>query len=91
VVGTQAVEAFENEAFDLVFADLGMSGMSGWEVARSVKDLRPRTTVALVTGWGTQLDPERIMKNGVDLVVGKASTLDGITRAAKEAIGSQPA
>jgi len=46
--------------FDLVFSDLGMPGMSGWEVAQEVHRLWEQVPVVLVTGWGDQLDPKKM-------------------------------
>src|SRR5262249_5397520 len=37
---------------DLVLADLGMPGMTGWDVARAVKTSQPSVLAGLVTGWG---------------------------------------
>lgn len=42
--------------YNLVFSDLGMPEMSGWEVAREFYRLWPQIPLVLVTGWGDQLD-----------------------------------
>jgi CheY-like chemotaxis protein len=39
---------------DLVLTDLGMPGMTGWEVARVIKSRWPLLPVGLITGWGSQ-------------------------------------
>jgi PAS domain S-box-containing protein len=62
---------FAAEPFDLVITDLGMPGVSGWEVARQVKLLRPGTRVAMVTGWGDRIDSAEAESRGVDFVVAK--------------------
>ncbi|MBI2466311.1 MAG: GAF domain-containing protein, partial [Candidatus Rokubacteria bacterium] len=64
--GESGVARLRTEPFDLVFTDLGMPGMSGWEVARLVKLERPGTPVALVTGWSDQIDPAEALGRGVD-------------------------
>jgi len=33
--GQEGIERFKEESFDLVFTDLGMPKMSGWEVGRA--------------------------------------------------------
>jgi PAS domain S-box-containing protein len=69
--GPEGLELFKRAEFDLVFTDLGMPGMNGWEVAQGIKSLRPGTPVGLITGWGASLDEARIKDRGVDLIVSK--------------------
>ncbi len=64
--------------FDLVLTDLGMPGMSGWDVAEIVKSASPETPVALITGWGDQLDPEKMKQSKVDAVIAKPFSLEQI-------------
>ena len=63
---------------DLVLTDLGMPGMTGWEVARAIKASYPSLPVGLVTGWGE--DPQGIPgdREAVDFVLAKPVTLDGL-------------
>jgi PAS domain S-box-containing protein len=69
--GDRALAALESEDFDLVITDLGMPGLSGWDVARAVKELRPGTPVAMVTGWSEQIDPATSVTEGVDYLIAK--------------------
>jgi signal transduction histidine kinase len=53
---------------DLVFMDIGMPGMSGFTLARQLRELdagRPRVLVA-VTGWGQPEDQRRTAEAGFD-------------------------
>jgi len=36
--GSEGIELFKNNDFDMVFTDLGMPGISGWQVAQEKKD-----------------------------------------------------
>ena len=69
--GSQGVEVFKRKTFDLVFTDLGMPGMSGWQVAEEVKKINKEIPVALITGWEIQLKDSELKKSGVDLVLAK--------------------
>ena len=69
--GNSGVKRLEEGGFDMVFTDLGMPGMNGWEVVKRVKIKNPHIPVVLITGWGTELDEETIEKSGVDLIIGK--------------------
>ncbi|MDP3908900.1 MAG: ATP-binding protein [Gemmatimonadales bacterium] len=56
VVAPGGIEALAllhaGETVDMVLTDLGMPGMTGWDVARAVKERWPRLPVGLLTGWG---------------------------------------
>lgn len=47
--GTDAVDAFKKTAFDLVFLDENMPGMTGLEALAILKELSPRVPLVLVT------------------------------------------
>jgi CheY-like chemotaxis protein len=69
--GSDALDLVNRQEFDLVFTDLGMPGISGWELAAAIKEKSPRLPVVLVTGWGAQLDPEKLEGSGVDRILSK--------------------
>jgi CheY-like chemotaxis protein len=69
--GAEGVRRFREGAFDLVMTDLAMPGMSGWQVAQTVKGLRPGVPVVLVTGWGVEVPPDQLRAGGVDRVMAK--------------------
>ncbi len=69
--GEKALNLIDSESFDLVLTDLGMPVVSGWEIARRVKERSPRTPVVLITGWGGQYEEEDLSSRGVDSVLSK--------------------
>jgi signal transduction histidine kinase/ActR/RegA family two-component response regulator len=73
----QAVERFRAERFDLVFTDLAMPAISGWEVAESVKQMRPDVPVVMMTGFVELSAKERASK-GVDAVLVKPVKIEDI-------------
>jgi CheY-like chemotaxis protein len=58
------------ERVDLVVTDLGMPDMTGWDVARAVRERWPTLPVGLITGWGEQELPARDRLQ-VDFVISK--------------------
>ena len=84
--GAEGLEVFRNSKFDLVFTDLGMPGMNGWEVAAGVKALSPSTPVGLITGWGANVDEKRMKEAGVDLIVSKPFRFDEVVALVEEAV-----
>jgi signal transduction histidine kinase/CheY-like chemotaxis protein len=69
--GQAAVDRLAGERFDVVFTDLAMPGMTGWQVARAVKSRAPGVAVVMMTGFGVEVAPEELRANGVDLVLAK--------------------
>ena len=69
--GVEAIARFSAETFDLVVTDLAMPRVSGWQVARAVKQAAPQVPVFLVTGFGVELSAEERRAHGVDLVLVK--------------------
>jgi CheY-like chemotaxis protein len=76
--GADAVERFRHEPFDVVFTDLAMPGVSGWQVARAIKAMAPTVPVFLVTGFGVELSAEERRAHGVDLVLSKPLNIQSI-------------
>jgi len=69
--GPSALALLATTAVDVVCTDLGMPGMSGWEVARQVKARRPDLPVILLTGWSEQAVGNEPNRQWVDAVLGK--------------------
>ncbi len=84
--GEEGIERFKSEKFDLVFTDLGMPKISGWEVGKTLKGLNPKVPVAMITGWGMELNRERMSENGIDLVVCKPFEFDQVLQLVSEAL-----
>jgi CheY-like chemotaxis protein len=84
--GSEGISAFKRSGFDLVVTDLGMPGMSGWEVARAIKRLNPKTLVVLMTGWTVTLDEEKVKESGVDRIFPKPFDVDNLLALVNEAI-----
>ena len=87
--GRQGIKLFREHHFDLVFTDLGMPEMSGWQVAEEVKKINKKTPVALITGWEVQLKKNELRKSGVDLFVNKPFQVDEVRRLVEEGIDLQ--
>jgi signal transduction histidine kinase len=66
---------------DLVLTDLGMPGMTGWEVARAAKARRPTLRVGLLTGWGEQPTAKPEDRAAADFVIAKPVTVDALRAA----------
>lgn len=88
--GEEGLEELNDQTFDLVLTDLGMPGMSGWEVAQAVKQKYPDTPVVLITGWGFNFAEEQVKKAGVDYVLTKPFRLEHLTEIVEAAVRRAP-
>ena len=79
--GAEAIERVQREQFDLVFTDLAMPRVSGWEVAKAVKVAAPGVPVFVVTGFGVELSAAECRAHGVAAVFSKPLGIEDIARA----------
>ena len=69
--GERGIELFTSGRYDLVLTDLGMPGLSGWEVVEALKQHRMDVPVIVVTGWGVVIDQQEIDSHRIDGVLAK--------------------
>lgn len=81
-----ALAGFEQGKYDLVITDLGMPGMSGLELTGRLKAVDPDLPIAMVTGWGAQLNEQEILSQGIFKLVAKPFYLKDI----KELLSTTP-
>jgi signal transduction histidine kinase/CheY-like chemotaxis protein/HAMP domain-containing protein len=85
-----ALDRMASDPPDLVFTDLGMPALSGWDLAAQARALHPGLPVILVTGWGHQLDPDQVRESGVAGVVAKPYRIVDIRKAVSQALAGVP-
>lgn len=76
--GKEALKIFSEQDFDIVITDLGMPGMSGWELTDQIKQRKPEIPVVIITGWGAQLSAGDLKENKVDMILSKPFSLDRV-------------
>jgi CheY-like chemotaxis protein/anti-sigma regulatory factor (Ser/Thr protein kinase) len=77
--GRDALEKLARAEFDLVFTDLAMPEMDGWETAREIRKHRPELPVVLVTGYGATAQPPSGEVDLVADIIGKPFDFDQVT------------
>jgi CheY-like chemotaxis protein/anti-sigma regulatory factor (Ser/Thr protein kinase) len=87
--GEKGLRLFKEKEFDLVLTDLGMPGMSGWEVSRAIKKMNPHTPVGMITGWGMEVDQAKLEENGVDFIIPKPFQFNHILKVIGEVIATK--
>jgi CheY-like chemotaxis protein len=78
--GPSALEIFKSFAPAVVLLDLGMPGMSGYEVAQRLRELQRSRNLKLValTGWGQEDDRRRTREAGFDHHLVKPVNVDAL-------------
>ena len=72
----QAVELLKTEKFDVLISDLRMTGISGMDVLKSSRTLRPEMPVVLMTGYGSVKTAAEALKLDVFDYISKPFRLD---------------
>ncbi|MDT5060920.1 MAG: hypothetical protein QOH63_1379 [Acidobacteriota bacterium] len=82
--GREALTLFEKENCDAIFTDVGMPEMSGWELARAVRERNNNIPLAVITGWGEAVGSNERKAAQVDWVVAKPFDTPQIVEIAQE-------
>lgn len=87
--GHQALDAIRREMPRIILMDIGLPGMSGYELARTIRALPDgdKPIVAAVTGWGTDEDRKKTADAGCNLHLTKPINLDELVRMLHEHAG----
>ncbi len=82
--GHEALQFFDAENFKAVFTDVGMPGMSGWELARAIRERDSEVPLAVITGWGERVSSSEQETANVDWVITKPFSIDRISELVTE-------
>jgi PAS domain S-box-containing protein len=88
--GHDALQALAGNSCDLVFTDLAMPEMDGWETAREIRKRWPDMNVVLVTGYGTGTVPPQGDENLVDGIIGKPFDFAQISETILSSLADKP-
>jgi CheY-like chemotaxis protein len=81
--GTGALDAASRTRPDLIFLDIGLPDLSGYEVAQKLRELPSLggTLLVALTGWGADRDRERARLAGIDMHLTKPVTQTDLAQA----------
>jgi len=69
--GQEALRLVQNKDIDVVTLDLNMPGLSGIEVLKEIKNLRPNAEVIVITGYGTLTHAQEAIRFGAGDFISK--------------------
>lgn len=87
--GEAAIELVRKESFDLMLVDYRMPGMSGFDVFRETRTMRPEMAFTLVTGHGTPEIIAEAKQMGFDSILLKPFTPTELRGAAEKALAAK--
>ena len=87
--GQEAVRMLDTGNFDLVFTDLAMPEMDGWETAREIRKRCPEMNIVLVTGYGPGTLPPAGEDYLVNAIIGKPFDFGQVIQAIDEVRGQK--
>ncbi|HEY0790780.1 MAG TPA: response regulator [Chthoniobacterales bacterium] len=79
----------QNGGTDLLVLDLGLPRMSGFELARKIKEQYPDTRILVSTGYSVRLEPERMRDLNICAILSKPFTLNTLIEAAERVAKGQ--
>lgn len=79
--GQDALAALqEGEDFDLIFCDISLPDLSGWEVIDYVRKNNPRTVVAVISGMGNTINNDKLETYQIQHIIQKPFQIDDIQK-----------
>ena len=84
----ETLEIFQSnpDSFDLIITDMTMPKISGSELSRQIKDLRPDQPIILCTGYSDYINPEKAAKMGIKEFILKPMSRKTLADAVRKAL-----
>jgi len=86
VDGEKALQAMEEQAFDVVLLDLRMPGAHGLDILRAIKERWPASEVVVITGYPTVESARQAIRLGACDYLAKPADPDDVITAARNAL-----
>ena len=93
ISGTDPVKVFEEfeknpHGFDLLITDMSMPGLTGADLAKRIKAIRPDMPVILCTGYSELIDEQKAAEYGISRFVMKPLALYNVAETVREILDS---
>ncbi len=78
--GAEALARLADAEFDVVVSDVGMPGLSGWDLVERIRARGLALPIVLATGWGAAIAPEDARARGVRAIIAKPYRMADLER-----------
>jgi DNA-binding NtrC family response regulator len=85
-VAEEALQYLEVEKYDAIVTDIAMPGLTGIELLKRVQQREYGTPVILISGKGSEQDPDELVSQGAFAYVTKPFNLDEIEEVVERAV-----
>lgn len=85
----EALQYIEVEQYDAILTDISMPGLSGVELLQKIQENNSATPVILISGKGSEQDPQALMDLGAFAYVTKPFNLDEIEAVVERAVAKK--
>ena len=82
----EALQYIEEEKYDAILTDIAMPGLTGVELLKRVLENHGATPVILISGRGSEQDPEGLIDLGAFAYVAKPFNLNDIEEVVERAV-----
>lgn len=82
----EALSLLMTTRVDVMFTDIGMPEMDGWELTAGVQARDPQAVVVVVSGWGGQFSPGTEQARGLFCLLPKPLDIHDAVRVARDAV-----
>jgi DNA-binding response OmpR family regulator len=79
--GEAALKLVQSKRFDVMITDLGLPGMTGWDLSQAARRHQPDIYIITISSWQGQETEKKIAECGVDVAIRKPFRFDQIIEA----------
>jgi DNA-binding response OmpR family regulator len=84
--GEEAIELFKNEDFVIVFLDVKLPGLSGFDICMEMKKLKPNSFIVAMTGYTDLFNQNKCLTSGFDYYFPKPFKFNLLMQLARDAL-----
>lgn len=79
--GENGLKYLQSDTYDLLISDLGLPGISGWDLARAARRHQADIVIMVISSWQGKKAEQKMAECGIDKVIWKPFRFDEIITA----------